>query len=401
MTEFRMPSLGADMEYGTILEWLVGPGDAVHHGDIVAVVKTDKADIEVEIFDDGVVEELLVPVGDEVPVGTPLARVRTAREEAPAEPVSPAEAAPAPFPVPEREPEAAVASGPESAAPPPPVPARGARVSPRARRLAAERGVDVGDLAAASGTVTGRDVEAAALAAAPQPAHRDAVAADEDRGEGMRRAIAAAMSKSNREIPHYHLLHHTPLSHTLSWLERHNAQRSVADRLLPAALFARAVVLAAQRVPGLNGFWIDGEFRPSERVHLGFAVSMRGGGLIAPAIVDADGLDLGALMAAMRDLTGRVRSGRLRGREMTEATITVTSLGDRGVEVVHGVIYPPQVALVGFGTVTTRPWVEDGNFAARPVVAISLAGDHRASDGHLGARFLVEVDRFLRNPEEL
>jgi len=266
------------------------------------------------------------------------------------------------------------------------------RVSPRARRLAAERGVDLGALHATGAVVTGADVERAD-ARAPSETN--------DQHATMRRAIAAAMSKSNREIPHYHLLHHTPLSHALAWLEHRNAERSVAERVLPAAIFARATVIAAQSVPGLNGFWVDDAFRPSEKVHLGFAVAMRGGGLIAPAVVDADRLDLDELMAALRDLTGRVRSGRLRGREMTDATITVTNLGERGVEVVHGVIYPPQVALVGFGTVTTRVWADDSGFAARPVVATSLAGDHRAGDGLVGARFLAEIDRVLRNPEEL
>jgi len=222
-----------------------------------------------------------------------------------------------------------------------------------------------------------------------------------DQRAAMRHAIAAAMSKSNREIPHYHLLHHTPLTHALAWLERRNATTSVQDRVLPAALFSRAVVVAVQRVPGLNGFWVDDAFHPMDRVHLGCAIALRDGGLIAPAILDAHELDLDALMRALRDLTGRVRAGRLRGREMTDATITVTNLGENSVEVVHGVIYPPQVALVGFGGIVERPWVEDGVFAARKVVAVSVAGDHRASDGRLGARFLAEVDRLLRNPEEL
>jgi pyruvate dehydrogenase E2 component (dihydrolipoamide acetyltransferase) len=171
--------------------------------------------------------------------------------------------------------------------------------------------------------------------------------------------------------------------------------------LLAVAMFCRAVVLALQRVPELNGFWVDDAFQPVESIHLGFAVSMRGGGLIAPAILDAQTLDLDGLMESLRDLTTRVRSGRLRGREMRDATVTVTNLGERGVEVVHGVIYPPQVALVGFGAVVERPWVEDGAFAARRVVTISLAGDHRATDGHLGGRFLNEVDQLLRNPEKL
>ncbi|MET1001540.1 MAG: dihydrolipoamide acetyltransferase family protein [Acidimicrobiia bacterium] len=391
MSEFRMPSLGADMEFGTIIEWLVAPGDTVHYGDIVAVVHTEKADIEVEVFDDGVIGELLVPVGEEVEVGTPLATV------VPAGAPVPAPAAPAPPVATPAEPTAAVAT-PLAVIPAPaesptiaPVPAR-ARVSPRARRLAAERGVDVAQLTAADHVVVSADVERVASGAPPRAT---------DQHAAMRHAIAVAMAKSNREIPHYHLLHHTPLSHMLAWLEARNAARPVEERVLPAAVFCRAVVLAISRVPGINGHWIDDSFRPSEHVNLGFAVSMRGGGLIAPAILDAERLDLDATMAAIRDLSSRVRSGRLRGREMTDATITVTNLGERGVEVVHGVIYPPQVALVGFGTVVSRPWVENGDFAARPVVAVSLAGDHRASDGHLGARFLAEIDELLRTPEQL
>jgi pyruvate dehydrogenase E2 component (dihydrolipoamide acetyltransferase) len=382
-----MPSLGADMEYGTVLEWMVKPGDAVHHGDIVALVHTEKADIEVEIFEDGVIGELLVPIGEEVEVGTPLATVLVPGE------------APEPD---ESLPRVATTHAPATSAPVAPAPPRVAeavsregerpRVSPRARRLAAERGIDIARIAPVGGAITGADVERAG----PAP-----MATADEQHAAMRHAIAAAMSRSNREIPHYHLLHHTPLSHALAWLEQRNAERSVAERVLPVALFCRAVVVAIGRVPGLNGIWVDDAFRPSARVHLGFAVSMRGGGLIAPAVLDAEEKDLDTLMAALRDLTSRVRAGRLRGREMTDATITVTNLGERGVDVVHGVIYPPQVALVGFGTVAQRPWVEDGAFAARPVVSISLAGDHRASDGHLGARFLAEIDDLLKHPEEL
>jgi pyruvate dehydrogenase E2 component (dihydrolipoamide acetyltransferase) len=136
-------------------------------------------------------------------------------------------------------------------------------------------------------------------------------------------------------------------------------------------------------------------------VHLGVAVSLRGSGLIAPAIHDADRLTLQELMDSLRDLVGRVRSGRLRSSEMADSTVTVTNLGDQGVDDVHGVIYPPQVALVGFGRIAERPWASDGMLGVRPTVRATLAADHRASDGLVGARFLTTLDRLLQNPEEL
>jgi pyruvate dehydrogenase E2 component (dihydrolipoamide acetyltransferase) len=372
-----MPSLGADMEAGTILEWLVGPGDRVERGDIVAVVHTEKADIEIEIFEAGVIGEILVPVGDEVPVGTPIATV-----------LAPGEAVPTPSAPP---PAAPPAAAPPAAAPPP-APAERLRVSPRARRLAAEHGIDLGTVTASkSGVVTGADI-APATAPRAEPGSETS---------GMRRAIAAAMARANREIPHYHLLHHVALSHTLAWLTTRNEGHAIKERVVPAAVFSRAVALAAREVPGLNGHWVDDRLRLSERVHLGIAISLRGGGLVAPAIHDADSLSLSDLMAALNDLTARARAGRLRSSEVSDATITVTNLGDGGVEVVHGIIYPPQIALVGFGSVLERMWAEGGTIACRPVVAVSLAGDHRASDGHLGARFLRAIERHLQSPEAL
>ncbi|HEU0079550.1 MAG TPA: 2-oxo acid dehydrogenase subunit E2, partial [Longimicrobiaceae bacterium] len=185
------------------------------------------------------------------------------------------------------------------------------------------------------------------------------------------------------------------------WLEEQNTRRTAEDRLLPAALVLRAVALALRRYPELNGFWTDGAFRAGEAVHLGVAVFLRGGGLVAPAILDADTKSLDVLMREMGDLVRRARSGGLRASEMTSATVTVTNLGDRGVEGVLGVVYPPQVALVGVGRVVERPWAVDGMLDVRPVAALTLAADHRASDGHRGSLFLEAVDRLLQKPEEL
>jgi pyruvate dehydrogenase E2 component (dihydrolipoamide acetyltransferase) len=217
----------------------------------------------------------------------------------------------------------------------------------------------------------------------------------------MRAAIGALMARSKREIPHYYLEHDVDMSTAMAWLRDRNSGRPVAERLIAGVLLLKAAALAAREVPELNGFWVDDGFRPAGAVHLGVAVSLRSGGLVAPAIHDADAKPLDALMADLRDLVRRARAGRLRQTEMADPTLTVTSLGDQGVDAVHGVIYPPQVALAGFGRVAERPWAHDGMVGARDVVRATLAGDHRASDGYSGARFLRAVDRVLQTPEEL
>jgi pyruvate dehydrogenase E2 component (dihydrolipoamide acetyltransferase) len=154
-------------------------------------------------------------------------------------------------------------------------------------------------------------------------------------------------------------------------------------------------------VPELNGYWVNDHPQPQETIHIGFAISLRQGGLIAPAIHNADLKSLDELMEALRDLIMRVRAGRLRSSEMTSPTITVTNLGDMGVETVYGVIYPPQVALVGFGKIVEQPWVENGMIGIRPILMATLAADHRATDGHQGARFLESLNRHLQEAGKL
>jgi pyruvate dehydrogenase E2 component (dihydrolipoamide acetyltransferase) len=379
MSEFRMPSLGADMEAGTLVEWLVRPGARVKRGDVVAVVETAKGAIEIEVFQDGVVRELVVPPGTRVPVGTVLARLDVAAGEA----------APAPPP-----------AAPVPAAPPVPAAAipAGARVraTPAARRRAAALGIALEGL---RGTGVEGAIRLADLPAAAAPPPRPARGAFD--AKAMRGAIAAAMSRSKREIPHYYLGQTVDLTPALQRLERLNAGRAPAERLLPAAIMLRATALAVAENPALNGFWEEGGFRPGEGVHIGWAVALRGGGLVAPAIRHADRLPLEALMAALRDLVGRARGGGLRGSELTDATITVTSLGDRGAESVLPIIHPPQVAMIGFGRVVERPWVVEGAVVPRRVVSLTLAGDHRATDGHVGGLLLARIEALLQKPEAL
>jgi pyruvate dehydrogenase E2 component (dihydrolipoamide acetyltransferase) len=153
--------------------------------------------------------------------------------------------------------------------------------------------------------------------------------------------------------------------------------------------------------PAFNGFYRDSGFELAPAVHVGVAVSIRGGGLAAPALHDVDQLSLDDLMTGMRDLVQRTRAGRIRSSELSDATITVSSLGERGVETLYGIIYPPQVAIVGVGKVVARPWVVDGAIGPRSIVTLTLSADHRVSDGHAGALFLAEIGKLLQEPDKL
>lgn len=279
-------------------------------------------------------------------------------------------------------------------------------VSPAARKHAQEKGLDIALIAGTGprGAVTLEDVERAAQAkpsAESSTTPATSATAPADKGAEMRRAIAAAMARSKREIPHYYVAEPIPMAAALNWLAQENARRPMAERLLPAALLLKAVALALKRFPELNGFFRDGAHQTAEQVHLGVAISMRAGGLIAPALLAADGKPLTRLMEELTDLVKRCRAGSLRSSELSEPTITVTNLGDQGAESVFGVIYPPQVALVGFGRIAERPWAENGGLKVTPVVTASLSADHRVSDGHRGALFLIELRELLQRPEEL
>jgi pyruvate dehydrogenase E2 component (dihydrolipoamide acetyltransferase) len=401
VVDFRMPSLGADMEAGTLVEWLVKPGDRVKRGDIVAVVETQKGAIEIEVFEDGTIEQILTDVETKVPVGTPLARIRTAGEKEVSAPVERAVTPPAAEPIaePPRAPAPPVAA-------PIPVPSRAAapetkrpHVSPAARKLAATLGVDLAAIGGTgpAGAVIRADVERG-VGTAPKPEKKQTAGIDLN---AMRAAIAAAMTRSKREIPHYYLEHQIDMTRAEEWLARTNAARSPESRLLMGALTIKAAALAARRFPALNGFYLDGAFSPAPAVHVGVAIAIRGGGLAAPAIHGTDKLALDDLMNRMRDLVQRMRAGRVRSSEIADATITLSSLGERGVEALYGVIYPPQVAIIGIGKVVKRPWLVEDAVVPRSVVTITLAADHRVSDGHAGALFLAEIGKLLEEPEKL
>ncbi len=443
-TAFAMPSLGADMDEGRIVEWLVAPGDHVDRGQIVVVVETDKSDIEVEVFEPATVEELLVGVGELVPVGTPIARMTP--DHGPAAPVQESVAKAVPVAAvaervatsAQRRTEGEVGhvtspvlrhlaeelhvdashlrgSGPggrvlradvELAARP-----RGRRITPRARRLMAERDLTPEHFADRS-LVTGVDVLAASTTeeppVEPSTAEPSTLRRSESQGtrqQSMRRHIAELMSRSWREIPHYHLAQRLDLSIALDRLGAANEQRPLAERIVPGALLLCAAARAAAEVPQCNGWWRGGHFEQSDTVDLGLVLSLRSGGIIVPTIQRADELSPTEMMQRMTELVQRARQGRLRSSDLGEASLTVTSLGERGADEVFGVIHPPQVALVGFGAVRDEVWPagDRTGIVVRPTVAATLAGDHRATDGVVGSRLMARMQTLLDGvlPDEL
>lgn len=456
-----MPSLGADMEHGKVVEWLVKPGDYIHKGDLVAAVDTDKTVMDIESFQEGVLAEFLVDIGDTVDVGTPIARITATPAELPPAPPADHGAKAAPTvrhlahtlgvdvgrisgsgtdgEVTRADVErAAAASGTRAPEPATAPEAHRVRSSPLARRLAAELGVQLSAVTGTGpgGAVTEEDVLAAVPprgrpakeagaekpAAAPpseaqpveaptaeaprgtpeeeQPGRKRTTAAG-GKAESLRQAIGALMSRSKKEIPHYYLSTTLDLAAAMAWMQAANQQRPVSSRLVPSALLLKATALAAKEEPDMNGFFTKGAFHPSSAVHLGVAVALRHGGIVAPAVHHADTLSLDQLMDQLRDLVGRARAGRLQRAEMADPTITVTNLGDLGVESVYGVIYPPQVAMVGFGKVLEQPWAHNGMLGIRHAAIATLSADHRVSDGLRGGRFLARIDELLQAPEKL
>ncbi|MCD6173560.1 MAG: 2-oxo acid dehydrogenase subunit E2 [Sulfurimonas sp.] len=381
MSQFLMPSLGADMESAILMEWLVKEGDRVTKGQVIAEVETSKGVIEIEVFEDGVIEKLLVEEETECKVGVVLAIINSDSEEVSQVKVESEEK------IVESQKELVVETENERL-----------KISPIARKKADELGVDLTKIEPINGVIHLSQVEAMSKTISKIPEKKEKVKKEKN---GMRQAIAAAMSKSNSEIPHYYLSTSINMTPALNYLAELNKERSIKERILPVAILIRGVVLSLKETPQLNGFWLDDEHQISQEIHPGIAIALRKGGLMTPALLDAQNLGLNDTMNSLSDLISRTRTGKLRASEMTKQTITITNLGDLGVESVYGVIYPPQLAVVGLGAIVDSPWAEGDTLCVRKVMQATIAGDHRATDGRIGAQFLDKLNQFLQKPEEL
>ncbi len=399
---FELPSLGSDMDFGSVVEWFVAPGDQLKRGDVVARVSTEKSDIDIEIWHAGTVVDLIVDLDDEVPVGAPLLSyhpsVPASSKPVRNDPVRGTSARKLPLPT--SEPSAPVRVAGSAAELVETVQPASVRASPLARSLALERNLDLSEVAGSgpNGAVLVRDLHSGPGMGTQTPP-RDSKAGD--RATTMRRAIAERMARANRDIPHYHLETDIDMARSLVWLADYNESHPITERILPAALFVRATALAAAQHPDCNGFWLDEAFEPADSVDVAVAVSLRQGGLVTPVIAGADRLSLGETMLALKERAMAARSGSLRSSWMIDASITVSNLGDLGALRMHGVIFPPQVALVGIGRIHSQAWAIDDTVLPRPVVTVSFAGDHRATDGAVGSLFLSTLANYLEHPEKL
>jgi pyruvate dehydrogenase E2 component (dihydrolipoamide acetyltransferase) len=390
MIEFLMPSLGADMEAGTLVEWRKKPGDSVKRGDIIAEVETQKGLIEIEVFDEGIIGELLIKEGTKVPVGTVMALINPSGTALETKEITPEQTAIAIQPTEEKIIEKATEEKLE---------AMTIKASPLAKRIAAENNIDLSQIQGTGeeDAITKEDVENAI-------AQKGKIAKSEEKTpiqtEAIRLAVAAAMSKSNREIPHYYLEKRIDMTKALAWLQETNRKLPIQKRLLPAALLIKSVAQSLVDFPNLNASWDNG-LQLKKEINIGFVVSLRGGGIIVPTIHNANLKNTSEIMEALNDIIPRARAIKLRSSDLSDSTITITSLGEGGADVVFGVIYPPQVAIIGFGGSSQQAVVENGMLGIRNVLTVTLAGDHRATDGLTGSDFLVALNNHLQNPESL
>lgn len=405
MGKFIMPSLGSQMIQAKLIQWHVKPGDTVKKGDIIGEIDTEKGLIDIEVFEDGTITELVAEEGEVIPVGSVMAvingegeteKAKMKRTETPKEITEKVRA--------DRRQKVETEKSESGTKE---IPVHRVKASPLARRVAEDLDIDLSQVKGSGdrGTIHRKDVEAYARERTADETFEKELEMAEHistaETKSMRQSIAAAMSRSNKEIPHYYLETEIDMKAAVEWLTDENKNRSVNKRLLPPMLLIKAVANTLSEVPELNGFWTDEAMHIEEGIHVGFAISLRQGGLIIPAILNADLKSLEEVRGDFVDMVTRARDGHLRSREISSATITVTSLGERGAEKVYGVIYPPQVALVGFGKITEHPRAVNGSIGIRPVISTVLAGDHRASDGHTGSRFMEKLNNQLQHPEAL
>ncbi|MGY3437254.1 MULTISPECIES: pyruvate dehydrogenase complex dihydrolipoamide acetyltransferase [unclassified Marinovum] len=417
-TEILMPALSPTMEEGTLAKWLVKEGDTVTSGDLLAEIETDKATMEFEAVDDGVIGKLLVSDGTEaVKVNTPIAVLLEDGESA--DDIDAPTAEPAPEAAPER--------GSDTLAPPARKASDGARIfaSPLARRIAADTGVDLAALTGSGprGRIVRADVEgadatakapekaspnapaSAAPASKPAPSASQIAALYQDRDyeevalDGMRKTIAARLTEAKQQIPHFYLRRDIQLDALLKFRSEINAQlENRGVKLSVNDFIIKACAAALQQVPDANAVWAGDRILRLTPSDVAVAVAIEGG-LFTPVLRDADTKSLSTLSAEMKDLAARARDRKLSPQEYQGGSFAISNLGMFGVDNFDAVINPPHGAILAVGAGVKKPVVgKDGTLGVATVMSVTLSVDHRVIDGALGAELLTAIKDGLENP---
>lgn len=414
LEDITMPSLGADMTEGTLTEWLVKEGDQVNSGDIIAVLETQKGAIDMEVYSSGTIAEILIEPVMEVPVGTVLARIAIAEPSQKISVPTPI-LAPIPTVIPdeitsEASTETEISTTVSEQVKVTDTKVTDIKASPIVRRLAKEQQLNLTSIKGSGpqGAILLNDLASflkTETKAKPETKSEQHKPADKS-VQNMRNAISVAMAKSKQEIPHFYLSLELDITNVQKWLQQKNQTTPPEEYVLLLALLLKALAYALVKYPKLNGFYRNGSsqqhyFEQASAIHIGNVISLRQGGLVVPAIHDVDKLSVSELMHGLRDITERSRNGHLRSSELMDATITVTNMGERGADSVFGIIYPPQVAILGFGKARETAKIVNGNVVVASVLTVSLSADHRVIDGMLAAKFLNYLSKQLQKPERL
>jgi pyruvate dehydrogenase E2 component (dihydrolipoamide acetyltransferase) len=415
MPEVLMPRLSDTMTEGVIGQWVKQEGDEVRRGDVLAEIETDKATMELEAYDNGVLTKVLVPAGETVPIGRPIALIGEEPGQAAAGSAAPPSAAPpsaaeATQPAPPR-----LETSPELAAPGPTA-GTAIRTSPLARAIARDHGLDLTTVRGTGpgGRIVRADVEAAVAAhdtapaapssAAPAPAAAPGVApvatATDDVEEipltAVRRVTARRLAESTT-VPHFDLTTVVDAGALLAFRAQVNERLAPGPRVSVTDLLVRACAVTLREYPQLNSSWGEDKILRHRRVHIGVAVALDEG-LIVPVVRDADRKSVGEISAEIRALAERARAGRLSPDEFTGGTFTISNLGMYGIDHFTAVLNPPEAAILAVGSTTPEPVVRDGVVVPGTTMRLTLSIDHRVSDGAVGAAFLRELRNRLEEP---
>lgn len=449
MVDVVMPRLSDTMDEGVLSQWLKAEGDEVRRGDILAEIETDKATMELEAYDEGVLERLLVQDGATVPIGEPIAVIGDGTETPAAAPPAPERAAPAPdeaAPAPAEDAETAAPVGPgppQPAAPPAPDTTAGAqpriRTSPLARRIARDHDIDLATIAGTGpgGRIIRADVEAAAAAAergaeaaAPPPAAPPSAPAapppappapppqaeptppapappaaalveDEEIPLSAVRRVTARRLAESLDAPHFYLTSVVDAERLLAFRTEVNERlAATGTKVSVNDLLIRACAATLHAHPQINSSWGGDKILRHRRIHVGVAVAIEDG-LIVPVVRDADRKSLGEIATESRALAERARAGRLTPDEFSGGTFTISNLGMYGIDHFTAVINPPEAAILAVGAATDEPVVRDGQLVARPTIKLTLSIDHRVVDGATAAVFLRDLKDTLEEPMQI